>query len=169
MNLFDAVRARHSTRAFQYQPVPRDALVQMVDCGRWAPSGRNEQPVEYVVVDDRERVRELALFTDNGRFAAEAGALVVVVSRDVKYALEDGAAAVENVLLAATALGFATCWIAGDKKDYAGRVLASLQVPEGWKLIAILAIGTEAPDAPKKVRERRPIGDILHWGRHRAR
>ena len=168
MKLVDAIRARHSTRAFEYRAIPKDALVQLVDCGRWAPSGRNEQPVEYVVVDDRALVKELALLTDNGRFATEAGALVVVVSRDVKYALEDGAAAVENVLLAATALGYASCWIAGDKKDYAGRVLARLEVPDGWRLIALLAIGTEAPDAPTKARERRPIQEILHWNRYRA-
>jgi len=169
MNLIDAIRARHSTRAFAYQPIPKDALVQLVDCGRWAPSGRNEQPVEYVVVDDRGQVRELANLTDNGRFAEDAGALVVVVSRDVKYALEDGAAAVENVLLAATALGYASCWIAGDKKDYAGRVLARLEVPEGWRLIAILAVGTEAPDTPTKTRERRPINEVLHWNHYRAK
>jgi nitroreductase len=169
MNVLEAIRARHSTRAFVYQPIPRDVLVQLVDCGRWAPSGRNEQPIEYVVVDDRERIREIALLTDNGRFAVDAGALVVVVSRDVKYALEDGAAAVQNVLLAATALGYASCWIAGDKKDYAGRLLTHLEVREGWRLIAILAIGTEAPDALKKVRERRPIDEILHWNGYRAR
>jgi nitroreductase len=168
MDLMDAIRARHSTRAFDGRPVPKDALVQLVDCGRWAPSGRNEQPIEYVAVDDPRLVKEVAHLTDNGRFAENAGALVVVVSRDVKYAIEDGAAAVENVLLAATALGFASCWIAGDKKDYAGRVLARLEVPDAWRLIAILALGYEAADAPAKVRERRPITEILHWNRYRA-
>lgn len=169
MNLMDVIRARHSTRAFEYQPIPKDVLVQLVDCGRWAPSGRNEQPVEYVVVDDPKIIREVAQVTDNGAFAENAGALMVVVSRDVKYFLEDGAAAVENVLLAATALGYASCWIAGDKKDYAGRLLARLEVPDDWRLVAILAIGREAADAPRKVRERRPINEILHWNHYRAR
>lgn len=169
MDLIDAIRARRSTRAFEYQPIPKDALVQLVDCGRWAPSGRNEQPVEYVVVDDPKLIKDIANVTDNGRFAENAGALVVVVSRVAKYFIEDGAAAVENVLLAATALGYASCWIAGDKKDYAGSVLARLDVPDDWKLVAILAVGQEAADAPRKARERRPINEILHWNRYRAR
>jgi nitroreductase len=169
MNLTDAILARHSTRAFDYHPIPKDALVQLVDCGRWAPSGRNEQPVEYVVLDDPKAIREVAEVTDNGGFAVNAGALIVVVSRDVKYFLEDGAAATENILLAATALGYASCWIAGDKKDYSGRLLARLEVPDDWRLVAIVALGREAPDAPRKVRERRPINEILHWDHYRAR
>jgi len=141
-------------------------LVQLVDCGRWAPSGRNEQPIEYVVVDDPKVIHEISGMTDHGQFAADAGALIVVVAREAKYWLEDGAAAVQNVLLAATANGLDSCWIAGDKKYYAAQICARLDVPEDLRLVAILAVGRAAgPEG--KPRERRPIGELLHWNRFR--
>ncbi len=167
MKTIEAIEARHSTRSFVYEPIPKDMLIQLVDSGRRAPSGRNEQSIEYVIVDEPKTIREIAGMTDHGRFAADAGALVILVSRgEAKYYLEDGSAASQNVLLAATAQGLASCWIAGDKKYYAGQVCARLDVPDDRKLVSILAIGKEAEFAPPKPRP--SIGALLHWNRFKA-
>ncbi len=166
MNTIEAIRARHSTRCFVYEPIAKDILIQLVDSGRRAPSGRNEQPLEYIVVDDPKIIQEIAGMTDTGRFAASAGALVILVATDAKYYLEDGAAASQNVLLAATAQGLDSCWIAGDKKYYAGQVCARLDVPDDRKLVSILAIGRASECEPQKPRP--SIGEQLHWNRFRA-
>ncbi len=166
MKTTEAIQARHSTRSFVYEPIPKDILIQLVDSGRRAPSGRNEQPIEYIVVDDPKVIHEIAGMTDSGRFAAEAGALVILVAKEAKYWLEDGSAASQNVLLAATAQGLASCWIAGDKKYYAGQICARLDVPEDRKLVSILAIGKAAEGHVPKPRP--SIGELLHWNRFRA-
>ena len=167
MDTLDAIKQRRSVRCFEYHPIPKDVLVQLIDCGRWAPSGRNEQPLEYVVVDDPRVIREVAAMTDNGTFMDEAGALIAVLSREARYFLEDGAAATENILLAATACGLGSCWIAGDKKYYAEQVCARLGAPEGYRLVSIVAVGNAAE--PASARSRRPLGDILHWNRYREK
>ena len=167
MKTIQAIQTRRSTRRFAYKPIAKDILIQLVDSGRRAPSGRNEQPIEYIVIDDPKAIHEIAGLTDSGRFAEDAGALIILIARDVKYYIEDGSAASQNVLLAATAQGLASCWIAGDKKYYAAQICARLDVPEDRKLVSILAIGT-ADEAPTE-KPRPPIGEQLHWNRFRAR
>ena len=161
MDALAAISARHSTRAFSDAPVPKDVLEQIVDAGRRAPSAMNVQPWEFVVVTDAEARRDLAGMTDYGKFIAQAPACVAVFCKDTKYYVEDGSAATENILVAATALGVQSCWVAGDKKAYAGDVAKRLGVPAGYKLMSLLALGiAPSPGAPTA---KRPLADVLHW------
>jgi len=63
--------------------------------------------------------------------------------------------------LAATALGVGSCWVAGDKKPYCGRISQILGVPEGYKLIALIALGYEA--GTPTIKSKRPLAEVLHW------
>ena len=166
MDALTAIAERHSTRQFTPKPVPQPLLEQIVDAGRLAPTAMNEQPWVFVVVTDAAMRQQLAALTDYGRFIADAGACVVVFCRDTKYYLEDGCAATENVLLAATALGVQSCWVAGDKKPYAGQVAQLLGVPAGYKLISLLALGYAA--APGGAHAKRALAEVLHWEKYRA-
>lgn len=155
------MRGRRSVRQFTAEEVAEEQLKIMADCARLAPTARNEQPWEFVVVRDRGKLRELAALTDYGTFIAGAAACFVVLARETKYYLEDGSAAVANLLLAAEAQGLGACWVAGDKKPYAGRVLASIGAPASMKLIALVPVGhpRETPmDVPK-----RSLDEVLHW------
>lgn len=160
MELFEAINSRSSVRSYSAEPVPYELLEKLVDAGRRAPSGRNVQPVEFVVLTKSDIKNKVALLTDYGKFLTEAPACIAVISRDTKYYLEDGCAAVENILLAATALGLGSCWIAGDKKPYAGKILELMGVPLDYKLVALIAIGYPAGEtAPKP---KRPLDEVLH-------
>lgn len=163
MDLFEVIRERHSTRSFAGGTVPRDILEKLVDAGRRAPTARNEQPWEFVVVTEPPRLKDLAALTDHGKFIAGAGACIAVLCRQSKYYLEDGCAATENILLGATALGLQSCWVAGDKKPYAAEVLRFLGAPPGYQLVSLLAIGRAA--APEKRAAKRKLDDVLHWER----
>jgi nitroreductase len=161
MEVFEAIEKRTSVRAFSSQPVARALLERLVDAGRRAPSGCNVQPVEYVVIIDVELKEKLAGITEYGKFIHEASACIAVISQNVKYYLEDGCAAVENILLAATGLGLASCWVAGDKKPYVMDILQLLHIPETYKLVALIAIGYAAN--PVSAREKRSLAEVLHW------
>jgi nitroreductase len=136
-------------------------LEKLVDAGRRAPSGRKEEPVEFIVVTGQTDRDFLAQTASAGRFIAQAGACLLVIARDATYYLEDGSAAVQNVLLAATALGLQSCWVAGDKKSYAGEILRRFSVPAGYKLVAMLAIGHALK--PGRQPPHRPLAEVLHW------
>jgi nitroreductase len=161
MDLFAAIEKRTSVRAFAGQAVSRDFLERLVDAGRHAPSGNNVQPVEYVVITDPLLRAKLADITEYGKFICDASACIAIISQDTKYYLEDGSAAAENILLAATGLGLASCWVAGDKKPYVTDILTLLHAPANYKLVALIAIGYAAQ--PASPRDKRPLAKVLHW------
>lgn len=160
MEALRTLAARRSVRRFKRQPVPRDAILRLIDAGRLAPTARNVQPWEFVVVTNPNRLRQLASLTDHGKFISDAPVCIVVFSRDTKYFLEDCSAATTNLLLAAAAQDLGACWVAGDKKPYASRIVSLCGAPPELKLVSLVAIGyaDETPSPPK-----RTIEDVLHW------
>jgi nitroreductase len=161
MDALAAIAARHSVRKFVSKPVPKDVLERIVDAGRLAPTARNEQPWEFVVVTDREILKRIGETTDTGKFIADAGACIAVVCKATKYYLEDGCAATENILIAATALGVQSCWVAGDKKAYGPSMLTLLGVPANYNLVSLLALGYA--DGEGKTYVKRGLDRVLHW------
>ncbi len=163
MDAIEALKTRRCVRAYTGQPVPRETIEDLIDCGRLAASAINIQPWEFVVVTDRETLRKMAGATDHGRFIADAALCIVVLSRETKYFLEDGSAATQNILLAAHARGLGACWVAGDKKPYADDIRKLVGAPEGFRLISLIPVGCPA-ERPTK--EKRPLSDVLHWERY---
>jgi len=164
MDAIEAIKTRRSVRFFRPGVVSTELLEELVDCARLAPSGRNEQPWEFVVVRDPAKLRELAELTDFGRFIADAAVCIMVLCRPSKYFLEDGSAATQNILLAAHARGLGACWVAGDKKPYAPKVLAAIGAPPDYKLISLVPVGLPAENLPERA-PKRPLSEVLHWDR----
>jgi len=163
MEALEAIKSRRSIRQFARREVPRELLEQLVDAGRLAPTANNVQPWEFVVVSDDSVRKRIAATTDHGKFIADASAVIAVFCRETKYYLEDGCGATTNILLAATALGLGTCWVAGDKKPYCQEVMDILGVPPGHKLVSLIAVGYPAGPPPKVAK--RPLPELLHWDR----
>ncbi|MBU1864467.1 MAG: nitroreductase family protein [Candidatus Omnitrophica bacterium] len=163
MDLRNSIQKRRSIRTYQSKPIPQEVLEEIIDAARFAPTARAVEPWEFVIVRKPERLTEIAHHAVNGKFIAEAAACIAVFCKDTKYYLEDGCAAVENMLLAATSLGVGTCWVAGDKKDYCSDISALLLAPHECKLVALISCGY--PQSPKEFRsiKRRAVADILHW------
>ena len=162
-NSLNLLKIRRSVRAFRDKSMPKKQLEKIVDAARFAPTARNVQPWEFVVVTDKNKLTELANLAENGRFIAQAAACIVVFSTDTKYFLEDGSAATCNILLAATALGIGSCWVAGDKKPYCQEVNTLLNAPLGMKLISIVALGYPQNKNVFKVMAKRELKELIHW------
>ncbi len=160
MDFFEAVKKRSSVREYSDKPITTEELEKIVDAGRLAPTARGVEPWDFIVVQDKKILKKLAQIAPNGKFLEGASAAIVVVVKETKYYLEDGCAATENILLAATALGIGSCWVAGDKKDYASQVLECFVVPAGYKLVSILSFGYPKGDALPHLR--RPLSDVFH-------
>ncbi len=162
-SLLKLLRARRSIRRFQNKSIPKDELEKMVDAARFAPTARNVQPWEFVVVTDKNKLTELADLAENGSFLAQAVACIAVFCVDTKYYLEDGCAATCNILLAATALGIGSCWIAGDKKPYCPQVITLLNASSGMKLISLIALGYPQDKDAFKGLAKRQLKELIHW------
>jgi nitroreductase len=163
MECIEALKTRRSVRAYTGEPVPREVIEDIIDCGRLAATAINIQPWEFVVVTDPGMLRAIAAVAEYGRFIAQAAVCVVVLCHDTKYYLEDGCNASQNILVAARAHGLASCWVAGDKKAYAAKVRQLVGAPETCKLISLLAIGHSAEE---RANEKRPLSDVLHWEKY---
>ena len=163
MDTLDAIRSRRSIRRFERREVPGELLEQLVDAGRLAPTANNLQPWEFVVVTDDAVRKRIAATTDHGKFIADATAVIAVFCKETKYYLEDGCGATTNILLAATELGLGACWVAGDKKAYCQDVMDILNVPAGYKLVSLIAVGYPSGPAPKVAK--RAFPELLHYDR----
>ena len=161
MDAIRALRGRYSIRSFTDEPVDRQIIEDLVDCARFAPTAHNLQPCEFIVVTDDAICRQLADLTDHGKFIAEAPVCIAIFSQETKYFIEDGSAATTQLLVAAHALGLGACWVAGDKKPYMDTVRQLLDVPQGYRLISLIALGH--PDDPSPQKDKRPLDDLLHW------
>ncbi|MDD5686389.1 MAG: nitroreductase family protein [Elusimicrobia bacterium] len=160
MDTIECIKTRRSKRKFSSGEVKKNIIEQIVDCGRLAPTAVNVQPCEFIVVTNKEKLKEFSEIAVNGPFIKDASFCIIVFSKDVKYYLEDGCAATENILLAINSYGLSACWVAGDKKDYAENVAKYLNVPSGYKLISIIPVGY-SKEEPKI--QKRNLKDVIHW------
>jgi nitroreductase len=161
MDVFEAIRKRRSVRSYTGDPIPKEDLEKIVDAGRLAATGSNKQPWDFIVVTDRDTIDQLRIASS---WMDKAGAVIaVVLDPSSRWWVEDGSAAVENMLLAATALGYGSCWLEGYTVPREDEFKALLGVPEKKRLLTLVPIGV--PTAwPTK--EKRPLDDVLHWERY---
>ena len=150
MELLEGLFARHCYRGkFAPTPVPREDLTTIMEAGLAAPSGCNKQTTSLVAVDDPELMRRLHEVIQPP-VGETAPAMICVLTRrifayrDKCYSVQDYAAAIENMLLAATALGYQSCWIEGHITDVdriGDQMARILGIPEEYDLVCFLPIG----------------------------
>jgi len=165
MDALDNIKTRRSIREYLDKDISKDILEKIVDAGHFAATARNIQPWNFVIVTDKKILREIASLAENARFLAQAAACIAVFCEDTKYYLEDASAATENMLLAASALGVGSCWVAGDKKPYCSKVGDLVAAPGPLKLASIVALGYPKSAAASRVTEKKELKGLIHWER----
>ncbi|MDL2236796.1 nitroreductase family protein [Christensenellaceae bacterium OttesenSCG-928-K19] len=171
MDFFEVVKMRHSYRkAFKDVAIPKEEVEMILDAGLRAPTGGNQQGTSFVVVDDKVLIAELnKIFPHKG--IASAPIVVVVLTSSIEaypgkcFEVEDYAAAVENIMLAAFALGYASVWTDGETRDEnrAKAVADLLNVPGDLCVRAMLPIGVPAEEG--KQAARKPFAERVHFNR----
>lgn len=158
MDLFTVIARRHSYRGvFTAAPIPREDLVKIVQAGIQAPSACNEQVVSFVIIDDPATLQAAAVIIDRP-VCNSAPALIAClvdhrpVYEEFSFGPEDCAACVENMLLAITALGYASVWLDGVlRRDQRGERLGQLlHAPKNRQVRIVLPVGVPAEAWPQK-------------------
>jgi nitroreductase len=161
MDALEAIRQRRSVRSYTGAPIPREDLETIVDAGRLAATGSNKQPWDFIVVTERGMIDQLKVAS---QWMDKAGAIIaVVMDPSSRWWLEDGSAAVENMLIAATALGYGSCWLEGYTLPREEEFKALLGIPKEKRLLTLVPIGVpvEWPTKAKK-----PLAEVLHWEKY---
>ncbi|RLB44129.1 MAG: nitroreductase [Deltaproteobacteria bacterium] len=180
MDVFEAIKGRRSCRSFLEESIPEETIIKIIEAGTWAPSPLNAQPWEFIVIEDQttkekifeeaERCRNWGLETSGWKwlgkyrvdFLKSAPVLIAVVGDPKKTGLdaflEEGnvgyqyacAAAIQNMHLAAHALGLGTLWFTlYDKKN----MRAILEIPPEKNPVSILCLGKPAGETPASPRK----------------
>ncbi len=169
MDFMNLIAQRYSVRAYQPVPVENEKLQQILEAARLAPTAANRQPVRVLVVhtegrqEELQRVYRRAWFTQAPIILAVCGVPEESWTRkdDSKASLDiDAAIIMDHIVLAATALGLGTCWIAAFDPQAAREVL---ELPESVQPILFTPLGyaADAP-APKK---RRTLEELVKYER----
>lgn len=143
--VLEAIYKRRSIREFTDAKISVEQLHEIIKAGIWAPSGLNNQPWRFVIVQNPEIKEQLAMQTHYGHIVRDANALIAVfLSRDDMYdTVKDCQAAgacIQNILLAAEALGLGAVWLGQilKNKDEVNRIL---ELDENFDLMAVVAMG----------------------------
>lgn len=170
VDVYDAIAARRSVRRFGAEDVTPEIVDRLLQAAVSAPTAGNLQPWRFVVVRDAGLRRELVRVAHGQHFVGDAP-VVVAVCVDLSaasrgygrrgtelYAIQDSAAAIENLMLAAVAEGLATCWVGAFDEDAAQQVLA---VEPGWRVLALIPLGHSRGEASGT--NRRPLVEVVQY------
>lgn len=166
-SLIELMRSRRSVRRFTADPLPDGCEAKLLQAFLWSPSGGNAQPWHVRVVRDNEQKQRLCKAALSQQFVADAPVVYVVcadLDRAFKayrqrgvdlYCLQDTAAAIQNLLLAAHAMGLGACWVGAFRERSVAEIL---ELPEHLRPIAVVPVGI--PDEQPRVPPRRPVEEI---------
>jgi len=173
-DFFAVVKGRRAVRKFKKKEVPLKLIEKIIEAGTWAPSAVNTQPWEFILARNKELKRKVraiydeasstsGLYKQETEFIENATLLIILSYSEKILHLFSTSAAVENILLAATASGLGSVWVCRplrvEKTLNELRVL--FNIPSKYEVVGIIALGY--PDEKPKPKERKPLKEILHF------
>lgn len=190
MNLYQLILSRRSIRQFKPEPISKDILGKLINAARLAPSAANLQPLEFIVVDEKDIRKKIfnslkwaAYITPQGdpKPGHKPRAYIVILvntaikERGYEY---DAGAAIENMILAAWELGIGSCWLLSVERN---RIQEILEIPMTHKIDSVLALGYADEEPIAEIMEdsvkywkdsngglhvpKRKLEDIIHFNR----
>ncbi|MFN0205435.1 MAG: nitroreductase family protein [Planctomycetota bacterium] len=168
-DFWEILYGRRSIRKFdKTKPVPKELIEKVLDAAIWAPSSCNYQMWDFVVVNDPKLNEELGKLST--QMANAPVNIIVAYGRDYSEEawanIQSASAAIENMSLAAHALGLGTFWITqtGDPE----KVREMVGLPYERMVVAVLALGYPAV-FPKRAPKRRGLPEVAHWNHYAGR
>lgn len=165
MDILKLIKSRRSIRKYSDKPVSKKDIGKILEAGRWAPSGMNNQPWRFVVVTEKEMIIKISESTKYKKTVAGAKLLACVfIDNNEGYNRDKDVQAIgaclQNMLLEIHSLGLGACWI-GEILNQRGQVEELLDVPESFELMAVLTIGYPA-EKGKSCRNK--LAEIIYNG-----
>ncbi len=163
MDVMEAIRSRRSVREFTDDGIDDPVIEKIIDAGRWAPSGLNNQVWRFIVVRDNDTKEELSMLTHYGSIIKNAPVLIAVyLDRNEMYDhtkdVQSIGACIQNMLLAVHSMGLGAVWLGQilNKKEDVNTVLGA---PASYELMAVVALGH--PEHKNRVSERKELSLLV--------
>jgi nitroreductase len=162
MEVFEAARTVLAVREYQEKAVPPDVVRRIVEAGRLTGSGMNRQPWQFIVVDDRETLRQLGAVARTGPYIARAPLAIVVAIERTKFSVSDASRAIQSMILTAWSEEVASNWVGFFDLD---GVKPLLSIPDDLDVLAILPFGYPIRAVGKGKKRRKPLNEVAYRGR----
>lgn len=153
MDIFDCIRSRPAVRSFRPEPIPNAVIKKILQAGQQAHSQRNRQPWRFVVIQDREMLKQIGTLASTGSYIADAPLAIALAVEGAKNPYIDATRAAECLMLAAWSEGVGSCWVGGLDRP---KIKELLGIPEEAELVTVIPFGYPTDDEKnkKKVRKR---------------
>jgi nitroreductase len=162
VQVFDAVRTVLAVRNYQDKPVPPDIVRRIVEAGRLTASSMNAQPWHFIVVENRDTLRQVGALAQTGPYVAQAPLAVVVAIEKTRFAVSDASRAIQSMILTAWSEGLGSNWV-----GFLGltEVKSLLRLPDDLNVLAILPFGYPAQAHGQGKKQRKSLSEVAHRGR----
>ena len=159
MEVFEAIRTVLAVRGYQDKPVPAEVVRRIVEAGQLTASAKNEQPWHFVVVEDRETLRQIGSLARTGPYTAQAPLAIAVVTEKTPFAVSDASRAIQSMILTAWADGVGSNWVGFMGLDEVKKLLG---IPETLDILAVLPFGYPAQAIGQGKKKRKPLAEVAH-------
>ncbi len=178
MNFIDLVNQRESVRKYSDKKIERDLISKCLEAARLAPSACNSQPWTFLVIDNKETVKELVKCSMSGvysmnKFAEDAPVLIIVITekslysarlggllRSTKYSLIDIGIVCDHLTLQAAELGLGTCMIGWFNEK---NLKKTLSLPKNKKIDLVISMGYKANNLETRKKKRKSLDEISKY------
>ena len=169
--LLNFIFSRRSIRTFTQREIPEGLLIDLLEAAMAAPSAVAKDPWHFIVLHSRVSLDQLAANLPNGKMLGEATAALVVCGdldkahdQQLSFLLQDLSAAIENILLAATALGLGACWLGiHPREERIAAVARQFALPAQVIPVAAIALGWPAHEAEPRTRYNPACVHLERW------
>jgi len=163
MDVFDCIRTRPAIRSFHPELIPPEVVEKILEAGRQAHSQRNRQPWRFVVVQDRNVLKQIGALASSGPYIADAPLAIALVIEGAKNPYIDATRAAECLMLAAWGEGVGSCWVGGLDRP---KIKELLSIPEEAELITVIPFGYPADEEKAKKKVRKRLSKIAYQERY---
>lgn len=162
MDFNELIKQRRSIRKFQSKPVEKVKVDEIINAALLAPSGKRMFPCHFIVVDDKNTLKAMSEAKTHGAKLLEGAPLAIVVAVDTTLYdvwVEDASVASTFIMLAAENCGLGCCWVqmhlrgTADGKMAHENLKGILNLPEGYDILSVQALGYKAEEKPAYKKE----------------
>lgn len=162
MEVFEAVRTILAVREYHDKPIPSETVRRIVEAGWLTGSSMNRQPWHFIVVQDRDTLRQVGALATTGPYIAQASLAIVVAIQRTPFSVSDGSRAIQSMMLTAWSEGVGSNWV-----GFMGMtdVKPLLGIPDDLDILAIIPFGYPARPVGKGKKNRKLLSEVAHLKR----
>jgi nitroreductase len=164
METFEAIRTVLAVRQFQDKPIPQEIVREIVEAAHLTASSQNGQPWHFVVIQEKETLRQLAALARTGQYIAQAPLAIVVSTTPSPFDVSDASRAIQDMILTAWSRGVGSNWVGFHGLD---PVKPLVGLPNEDDVLAIVPFGYPAATLGAGKKKRKPLGEVAfreHFG-----